>query len=119
MDSLAALAGMSRASFSDHFSRAFDQAPINFVQKARLRVAARLLEVTDLPIKAIAMSVGYAGSRPFSRMFQATYGLPPTLYRERLTFAPAVADRRISLEGVRSSKPALRSSNPTSEQELL
>ena len=81
VDSLAALAGMSRASFSDHFTRTFAQGPIDFVQKTRLRVAARLLEVTDLPIKAIAASVGYAGSRPFSRAFHAAYGTLPTQYR--------------------------------------
>jgi AraC family transcriptional activator of mtrCDE len=79
--SLADLAGMSRASFSDHFSRAFGQGPIDFVQKTRLRVAARLLRVTDLPIEAIAQSVGYAGSRPFSRAFTATYGALPSMYR--------------------------------------
>ena len=79
--SLARLAGMSRASFSDHFSRTFGQGPIDFVQKARLRVAARLLRVTDLPIKAIAQSVGYAGSRPFSRAFETTYGMLPSAYR--------------------------------------
>lgn len=83
VDSLASLAGMSRASFSDHFSRTFGQGPIEFVQKARLRVAARLLEVTDLPIKAVAASVGYAGSRPFSRAFEAAYGALPTRYRDR------------------------------------
>ena len=83
VDSLAALAGMSRASFSDHFSRTFGQGPIEFVQKTRLRVAARLLEVTDLPIKAVAASIGYAGSRPFSRAFEASYGTLPTRYRDR------------------------------------
>ena len=82
VDSLASLAGMSRASFSDHFSRAFGLGPIEFVQKTRLRVAARLLEVTDLPIKAIAASVGYAGSRSFSRAFEAAYGTLPTRYRD-------------------------------------
>ena len=88
--SLAALAGMSRASFSDHFSRTFGQGPIDFVQKARLRVAARLLRVTDLPIKAIAQSVGYGGSRPFSRAFEATYGMLPSLYRQSPTPAPTM-----------------------------
>ena len=82
--SLAALAGMSRASFCDHFSRAFAQGPMDFVQKTRLRVAARLLEVSDLPTKAIALSVGYAGTRPFSRAFEATYGAPPTAYRDQM-----------------------------------
>ncbi|WP_174291587.1 AraC family transcriptional regulator [Sphingomonas bacterium] len=81
VDSLASLAGMSRASFSDHFSRAFGQGPIDFVQKARLRIAARLLRTTDLPIKVIAQSAGYAGPRPFSRAFQAVYQRGPADYR--------------------------------------
>ncbi len=81
VDSLASLAGMSRASFSDHFSRAFGQGPIDFVHKTRLRVAARLLEVTDLPIKAVAASVGYAGSRSFARAFEAAHGMSPTRFR--------------------------------------
>ena len=83
VDSLASLSGMSRASFSDHFSRAFGQGPIDFVQKARLRVAARLLRTTDLPIKVIAQTAGYAGPRPFSRAFQAAYGRGPAGYRTR------------------------------------
>jgi len=81
VESLASLAGMSRASFSDHFSRTFGQSPIDFVQKARLRIAARLLRVTDLPMKVIAQSVGYAGPRPFSRAFLAAYGHGPSGYR--------------------------------------
>ena len=83
VDSLAELAGMSRASFSDHFSRTFGQGPIEFVQRTRLRVAARLLNVTDLPVKAVAASVGYAGSRPFSRAFETAFGVLPTRYREQ------------------------------------
>ena len=90
--SLASLAGMSRASFSDHFSRTFGQGPIDFVQKARLRVAARLLRVTDLPIKAIAQSVGYAGSRPFSRAFEATYAMLPSAYRSAPLSSPLSYD---------------------------
>lgn len=82
VDSLASLAGMSRASFADHFSRAFGQGPADFVQKARLKVAARLLRVTDLPIAVIAQSVGYAGSRPFYRAFQLAYGHGPRAFRD-------------------------------------
>lgn len=96
VDSLAALAGMSRASFSDHFSRTFGQGPIEFVQETRLRVAARLLEVTDLPIKAIATSIGYAGSRSFSRAFESAYETLPTRYRdqtEQREYPAQVADR--------------------------
>ena len=81
VESLASYAGMSRASFAEHFSRAFQQGPIDFVQKVRLRVAARLLATTDVPLKVIAQSVGYAGAAPFSRAFRAAYGADPTTYR--------------------------------------
>ena len=81
VESLAAVAGMSRASFAEHFARAFGQAPIDFVQKARLRIAARLLATTDLPVKVIAQSIGYAAPTGFSRAFRATYGADPSTYR--------------------------------------
>ncbi|MGI4794781.1 MAG: helix-turn-helix domain-containing protein [Janthinobacterium lividum] len=81
VENLAARAGMSRASFASHFSRAFQQGPMDFVQKTRLRVAARLLTATDLPLKVIAQSVGYAGATPFSRAFRGTYGIDPTSHR--------------------------------------
>jgi len=101
--SLASLSGMSRASLSDHFSKAFGQGPIEFVQKTRLHIAARLLRTTDLPIKVIAQTAGYAGPRPFARAFQATYERGPAGYRalqkaiaskvEPTKDHPAVSDR--------------------------
>lgn len=53
------------------------------MQKVRLRVAARLLVTTDLPVKVVAQSVGYAGPAPFSRAFRAAYGADPLAYRRR------------------------------------
>ncbi len=79
--SLADLAGMSRASFAGHFSNAFQQGPIDFVQKVRLRIAARLLATTDLPLKVVAQTVGYAGTASFTRAFTRTYGDEPMAYR--------------------------------------
>ena len=81
VETLALSAGMSRASFAEHFSRTFEQGPIDFVQKVRLRIAARLLATTDFPLKVIAQSVGYAGPAPFSRAFRNVYGADPTAYR--------------------------------------
>ncbi len=81
VDSLASLAGMSRTSFAVRFAEVFHQGPMDFVQKVRLRIAARLLTATDLPVKVIASSVGYASRTAFSRVFENTYGLPPSDYR--------------------------------------
>ena len=88
---------MSRASFSDHFSRTFAQGPMEFVQKTRLRVAARLLEVCDLPVKAIALSVGYAGARAFSRAFEASYGALPTAYRDQIIQQSTLTETRMNI----------------------
>jgi len=81
VESLASLVGMSRASFAGHFAQAFQQGPIDFVQKVRLWIAARLLATTDLPLKVIAQSIGYAGPTPFTRAFRGAYGTGPTAYR--------------------------------------
>ncbi len=81
VESLAVLAGMSRASFADRFSQVFDQAPMDFVQRVRLRIAARLLTTTDLPVKIIASTVGYASRSAFSRAFEAVYTAGPADFR--------------------------------------
>ncbi|MFC3123819.1 helix-turn-helix domain-containing protein [Pseudoroseomonas globiformis] len=83
VESLAMAAGMGRTAFAEAFSRAFGQGPIDFVQKARLRAAARLLTTTDLPVKVVAISVGYASRSHFSRAFVATYNTDPTSYRQQ------------------------------------
>ncbi len=93
VETLSARAGMSRASFADHFSRTFQQGPMEFVQKARLRVAARLLTTTDLPLKVVAQSIGYAAATPFSRAFRSIYGVDPTSYRTLSDGEPASGQR--------------------------
>lgn len=81
VESLASLAGMGRTSFAEQFSRVFGQGPIEFVQKSRLSAAARLLTTTDLPVKVVAASVGYASRSYFSRAFVSAYGTDPSAYR--------------------------------------
>lgn len=82
VEGLATLVGMSRTSFSERFSEVFEQSPMEFVQKVRLRVAARLLASTDLPVKVIANTVGYASRSSFSQVFEATYGAAPATFRK-------------------------------------
>lgn len=81
VDSLAQIAGMSRSRFSHHFTLAYDCTPKAFVQAARLASAARMLKGSDLPVKSIAASVGYASRSHFSRAFQAKFGVDPSAYR--------------------------------------
>lgn len=86
VESLASVAGMSRSSFADSFSRTFGEGPIEYVQRVRLRVAAHLLSATDLPVKAIASSIGYASRSYFSRAFRAAYGVDPSRFRAEAGF---------------------------------
>ena len=81
LESLALLAGMSRSAFADRFAAAFGRGPIEFLRNVRLRRAARLLETTGLPVKAVAGSVGYTSRSYFSRAFSALHGVDPTAYR--------------------------------------
>lgn len=82
VDSLAATAGMSRSRFSHLFTRAYDCTPKAFVQAVRLSSAARILKASDLPVKSVAASVGYASRSHFSRAFQAKFGLDPSAFRQ-------------------------------------
>jgi AraC-like DNA-binding protein len=80
---LASAAGMSRTAFAKAFVAAFAQTPIDFVQKARLHRAAQLLAATELPVKVIAASLGFASRSHFWRAFRSAYGADPSTYRKR------------------------------------
>ena len=79
--SLAAVAGMSRSSFADAFSRTFDEGPMEFVNRVRIRQAALLLASTVLPVKIIAASIGYGSRSSFSKAFRTVYGVDPSTFR--------------------------------------
>lgn len=79
---LAGAAGMSRTAFSKTFAEAFAQTPMDFVQKTRLHRAAQLLASTELPVKVIAASMGFASRSHFSRAFSRAYSADPTKYRK-------------------------------------
>lgn len=80
--SLAESAGMSRACFCRHFSEAYGTSPNDFVQTVRMSSAAKLLKCSNLPVKSVAASVGYASRSHFSRAFHGRYGVGPTAFRQ-------------------------------------
>ena len=103
--SLASVAGMSRSTFAAHFAEAFGQTPIDFVHHVRLRLGADLLQTTDLPVKLIASSVGYASRSYFTRAFRTAYATDPRSFRIRaarrdqdsqLATEPSFAERVVS-----------------------
>lgn len=55
--------------------------PAQYITDFRVNAACRLLEETELPVSAVARSVGYNDSLYFSRIFHKTKGVSPTEYR--------------------------------------
>jgi transcriptional regulator GlxA family with amidase domain len=91
LQSLADVAGMSRATFAEHFRKTFGRTPMGFVQEVRLRRAARFLSATDMPVKAIAFRVGYSSRSHFSRAFKSMMGADPASYRSGATAGADIA----------------------------
>jgi AraC-like DNA-binding protein len=81
LQSLADVAGMSRATFAEQFRKTFGRTPMGFVKEVRLRRAARFLSATDMPVKTIAFRVGYSSRSHFSRAFKSMMGADPASYR--------------------------------------
>ncbi len=83
MDTLAALAAMSRANFMRVFQHTIGMAPGKFLTQLRLQQAALLLNKTQKSILAIALEVGYQSEAHFSKAFKIAYGMTPSQYRKR------------------------------------
>jgi AraC-like DNA-binding protein len=81
LQSLADIAGMSRATFAEQFRKVFGRTPMGYVKEIRMRRAARFLAATDLPVKTIASRVGFDSRSYFSRAFKDFAGVDPAGYR--------------------------------------
>ena len=77
VDSMAAAAGMSRASFSARFKSLLDQTPMSYLAHWRMQVAIDLLTTTDTSVAGIADSVGYQSEAAFRNAFRKLVGVPP------------------------------------------
>lgn len=87
---LARLVGMTSVGLTFEFERVFGESLLGYIQGVRLHEATNLLEQTDLPIKCIAASVGFASRSHFSRAFSKSRGQDPTSFRKSATQTDAV-----------------------------
>jgi AraC-like DNA-binding protein len=92
VDDLACAAGLSRAHFSREFRRTFGESPHAYLLTRRLERAAALLRDTDHSVAAICFSVGLQSLGSFTTSFTRTYGMSPTVYRQRF---PPAADQAL------------------------
>lgn len=78
---LADVAGMSRAPFAKRFAALVGQPPLHYLTWWRMTTAARLLETTDAPLRAVAGRVGYGSEFAFANAFKRWYGTAPGRHR--------------------------------------
>ncbi|GHE06653.1 AraC family transcriptional regulator [Streptomyces alanosinicus] len=79
--SLAESVALSPSRFAHLFTLCTGRSPMRALREARLRHAARLLEVTDLTVERVAAASGFISPFHFSRVFRERYGVPPGTYR--------------------------------------
>ncbi|MEM6971167.1 MAG: AraC family transcriptional regulator [Pseudomonadota bacterium] len=81
LETLAALAAMSPYHFARAFKAATGLAPLQYVIRARMRLAEGLLATTRLPVAEIAWRVGYGDASRFTSHFKRHAGLTPGAFR--------------------------------------
>ncbi len=81
VDDLARQVGLSRSVLADRFTRMVGEAPMHYLARWRLQVAAHDLRHTDAPLAHIAHGVGYESEAAFNRAFKREFGAPPATWR--------------------------------------
>jgi AraC-like DNA-binding protein len=105
---LAREVGTSRSVLAERFAHYLGEAPMTYLARWRLQLAARLLQTSRQPIIQVAADVGYDSEAAFSRAFKREFGQPPARYRRSLTSGDA--DRP------RGSRPSGRGSSAGSSK---
>jgi AraC-like DNA-binding protein len=73
---------LSAFHFHRLFRQAFGETPHTYLTRRRLERAARLLDQTDWPVRAICSDVGFQSLGAFSSLFRRRFGLSPRSYRK-------------------------------------
>lgn len=85
VDDLAAEFSMSKFHFIRKYKERSSLTPMKALRNLRLRHARELIQLTELPLKAIAEQVGLANEYHLSRLFKEAYGAPPSSFRANQT----------------------------------
>lgn len=85
MDQISQLAGIGKRQLQRLFQDQLAMRATAFYRGIRLRLAARLLTDTDLPLAVVAEATGYATLSHFVQAFAAEHGLTPALFRRTRT----------------------------------
>ncbi len=78
VESLAAIAAMSRSIFAERFTARIGETPLHYVTRWKLTLAADMLASGGLKVTQAAQRIGYASDAAFSRAFKTQFGYPPS-----------------------------------------
>lgn len=81
LEELAALTDLSQSYFSHAFKAATGMPPSQWHMEARMRRVQHLLATSDLPLREIALTAGFADQAHFTRMFRRICGDTPAAWR--------------------------------------
>jgi AraC family transcriptional regulator, transcriptional activator FtrA len=81
VDDLATRSAMSPRTFARRFLAVNGTTPHQWLQRQRVRLAQRLLEMSDLPIEAVAQSSGFCTAGNLRKHFSRTMHTSPQAYR--------------------------------------
>lgn len=88
-ESVARELGMSPRNFIRRFKAATGLAPVDYLQRLRVRAAERLLEEDGASVQEVSARVGYEDVAFFRAVFKRHTGLTPAAYRRRFGSADA------------------------------
>jgi transcriptional regulator GlxA family with amidase domain len=77
VDELAAIAGMSSATFHRQFKATTAMSPLQYQNELRLLEARRLMLTSGSNVETAATQVGYESASQFSREYARMFGRPP------------------------------------------
>lgn len=81
---LAERAGLSRTIFAERFVKLVGEAPLTYLTRSRMRLAAGILRREHSPpLIVVAAQVGYASEAAFCKAFKRVYGESPGRFRRR------------------------------------
>jgi AraC-like DNA-binding protein len=81
VDTLAAVAGVSRSKFSDRFNQLLGTSPARYLLQWRMTLAAAWLKNEYMTVSQAAAEVGYESEASFSRAFKRFMGVSPGAIR--------------------------------------
>jgi YesN/AraC family two-component response regulator len=90
---IASYVGVSRSTLFREFRKKGHASPKEYLDRFRIDRARNLLTDTQLPVGAVAASVGYDNGPYFSKAFRKYTGMTPSAFRQSCQKAAAAGHR--------------------------